>query len=41
MKYLKYLPIIFLFLPFMVFAEENLTISSVEKVGVEARRLTP
>ena len=35
MKYLKYLPIIFLFLPFMVFAEENLTISSVEKVGVE------
>ena len=35
MKYLKYLLIIFLFLPFMVYAEENLNISSVEKVGVE------
>lgn len=35
MKYLKYFIFLLLFFPFMVFAEEDLTISSIEKVNTE------
>ncbi len=35
MKYFKYLLIVFLLLPIIVFAEENFVISSIEKVGFE------